>query len=718
MLTNDQIAHIKAVSGVGNNAAPSQAMTPEQAQAWITAKPEEAAPTMQINPAVPIPSALLSAAKMGLHTITHPQEDINQIKDAAKQGIEQAKSGYEHIQTAKNPLELIEGAAEQGAGTVNTAFSPIAPVMKPVGDATNAIADKISDIPAVQKFAMGKGGDIAERAATDVGNLDTIAMGVAGAKGAPTAGKAAIDTAKTAAKGVNDFASKVENPAPKAAPMTPEAKAMADHIDKQGKAYSAIEDEVRNTAAKYKTVNRVLNNAEVVRKTKPIEVLSSYAKGRALPTLIKGKLQVDAATQFLTKKVGDLSKIKDQLVKSSPTKTPVENFQGRVNSIIDAQKSWSQAKKNAMKVDAQKITNPWKDIYPDGIPNDELDNLKTEQTGESTTYNSKSPFSLDSHAVVGKAARQLVQGNAEHAPIDELNKVISSHYDAIKLLNSMRGYTPHGGALSRMVNNTLGEVGGLAAGMTIGHPFLGAMAGRAGAEAVTEVINNHFISNPLKRTLVNNMPGADPAVVQKALDYLDQANPKSQEAPAPQATPESNQTVSSPNDSTSNESVKPLNQNPEAGFIANPLKKANIVPDTTKIANTLDQHLKSAQETLNEYTPQMLAEHGGIPEFLKGIRQNISLALKTYGYPEGAEQVANLDLSKYHTFDAFKKDIEAMKPTPTPLKTLELKGGWKQVFDTAMADKDAAQVQKLLPYVPDYYKARFEKEIGNVLKKK
>lgn len=712
MLTNDQIAQVKAANATSAGAAtPSQGMTPEQAKAWIN----EPAPTPQSHIFENIGKW---AGPVG-GAVGQLMDNPGAVKEAFGQGVQQAEQGYQQVQNAKNPLELLEGAAAQGAGAFNAAFSPITPAMKPVGDATNTVADKISDIPAVQKFAMGKGGDIALRAATDVGNLDTIAMGVTAG---PKVGGAAADLGSATAKGVNDWAARVEQSKAQAKlPPTPEAK-MAAHIDQQGKAYSAIEDEVRNTAAKYPKVMTALNNAEVVRHTKPIEVLSSYAQGKALPTLIKGKLQVEAATQFLTKKVGDLSKIKDQLVKSSPTKTPVENFQGRVNAIIDA-KSWSQAKKIAMKADAQKITNPWKDIYPDGIPNGELDNLKTEETGESTSYNSKSPFSLDAHGAVGQAARQLVQGNAEHAPIDELNKVISSHYDAIKLLNSMRGYTPHGGALSKMLRGTGGEIAGLAAGMVVGHPFLGAMAGRAGAEAITEVINNHFISNPLKRTLVNNMNGADPGVVQKALDYLDEKASGSPQGESTNTAPPDTQTMpesnSSPNDSIQGESVKPINQNPEAGFIKNPLTKndAGITEDTGKIAGTIDQQLKASEEVFKEYTPEMLAKNGGLPSFLKTMQQNISLELKAEGFPAESAKVAGLDLNKYPTFDAFKKDLQGMRPSAAPKPGLEMKGGWKSNFDNALAGKDAARVQELLPYVPDYYKARFEKEIGDVLKK-
>lgn len=455
------------------------------------------------------------------------------IADAFEGGVDQMKEGYDQAAEAKNPLEKTEAGLQEAGGAVGAVGSIFAPVIAPVGKAINAAADKLSDTPLIKgaagnpvtnpdgstSYVPNKGAD---RVPQDLENTANIISLPLGGEAAP----AAAETVSSAAGKATDMAATMGAKAKEAlTPKEDPAAAAAEATAKQAKAHAAIEDEVRNTAAKYTTVGKALNQAEVTNKTDPIGVLSSYSKGQALPTLVKGKLQVDAPTAFLKEQIGTLSTIKSKLVSSTDAATPVEDFATRVKSVINNQ-GWSAAKKAAMQAEAQKLTDGLKTVYPDGIPNEELDKLKTEHTQESTSYNSKSPFSLDAHAVVGKAARQLVQSNADGAPIDELNKLIQSHYDAVKVLGAMRGKTPHGGALSRMMGNTIGEVGGLAGGLAVGHPFLGAMAGRAGAEAITEIINNHFISDPLKRSLVNNMKGADPAVVQKALDYLDTSGAK------------------------------------------------------------------------------------------------------------------------------------------------------------------------------------------------
>ncbi len=106
------------------------------------------------------------------------------ISNAFNAGIEKTKAGYNQSYNAKNPLELIEGGLKQGAGIVETAFSPLAPVGKVVADTViNPLANKISDIPAVQNFATSKAGEVTNRAVEDIADINTIAGALTGGKG-------------------------------------------------------------------------------------------------------------------------------------------------------------------------------------------------------------------------------------------------------------------------------------------------------------------------------------------------------------------------------------------------------------------------------------------------------------------------------------------------------------------------------------------------------
>lgn len=116
---------------------------------------------------------------------------IDRLKKSAGQGIDQIKAGAKEVSGNKagslNPLPVLEGALKVGAGAVNTAFSPVTaaiePVTKPtIGAAVNYAADKISNVPAVQKFADSKAGRVTSRVVENVDNLNTIASAIVGSK--------------------------------------------------------------------------------------------------------------------------------------------------------------------------------------------------------------------------------------------------------------------------------------------------------------------------------------------------------------------------------------------------------------------------------------------------------------------------------------------------------------------------------------------------------
>lgn len=139
----------------------------------------------------------LTNFRLGIKTKPEVKEQ-GSISKAFQSGVEQAKQGYEQAKNAKNPLELLEGGTKLAAGAVNTILSPTAPIMKPVEVGINAVANKISDNPEVQKLAGSKAGEIVSRITEDIANLNTIVGAVAGVK----AGAKAPEVAGKVVEGV------------------------------------------------------------------------------------------------------------------------------------------------------------------------------------------------------------------------------------------------------------------------------------------------------------------------------------------------------------------------------------------------------------------------------------------------------------------------------------------------------------------------------------
>ena len=90
----------------------------------------------------------------------------------------------------------LEKGAAVGAGAVQAAASPLAPLFSPLGKLIGYVSDKISNNPVVQKFAASPAGDATSRVAQDVSNLDTIAGAATGSEGSAPV-EDALNTATT-----------------------------------------------------------------------------------------------------------------------------------------------------------------------------------------------------------------------------------------------------------------------------------------------------------------------------------------------------------------------------------------------------------------------------------------------------------------------------------------------------------------------------------------
>jgi len=294
----------------------------------------------------------------------------------------------------------------------------------------------------------------------------------------------------------------------------------------QDEARKIIETTFRDIAGKYQVAGRKLSVMESKKGTKPIETISSY--GDSIPRMINdsmenGKINPAESIEFLRNKIANLSGIKSDVVKVSDEAIPFAEYQKRLNSMINKQ-SWSKAKKDAAKKQTTKLLDGIGQSYDNGvIPLTEIDTIKTEQTALSKSYNNpgKNPFEYDAHGILGKLSREIVEDTTKDAPTKELNKIIQSHYDAIELLEALRGKTPKGGVITKLATQMGGQTVGALAGLPTGDPLIGAIVGRVGADVAFDILGNNLISNPVKRMMIKNLQEADNVVIKNALKYID-----------------------------------------------------------------------------------------------------------------------------------------------------------------------------------------------------
>lgn len=174
MLTPEQITQIRAQAGVP--ATPSN--TPMGNVKPLSQRLGLSTPTAPVQ--------MDAATSLNKDTTQLAKNYGNEVGGAFNSSIDYAKSGYNEAAHAKNPWELIQGSTKLAAGGIGSLFSPLAPIGNHiVSPVVNAAADKISDIPAVQKFAMSPAGETTSSVVGTVGDVANIAGAVAGV-GNPT----------------------------------------------------------------------------------------------------------------------------------------------------------------------------------------------------------------------------------------------------------------------------------------------------------------------------------------------------------------------------------------------------------------------------------------------------------------------------------------------------------------------------------------------------
>ncbi len=621
-LTSSFKASIAATPQPGQAPA-GQPMNPDQFKTWVGSSGTPAS-----TPSYPqqVASSIGSTFQEGAQNVTQDVQNIP--KNAATASVNPQKPGLpETILATAQGAGHVAGDVASTAGKLLGSLPGFQQLAQGFGTAGKAISDQLMKIPEYSQ-AFDHLNTVLEQnpeLAKSLGDVINTASLYEGGKAEPTITGAVSDAANTVKTAVKEGA-----PAAEAAPKNAVQVARDTAATNATKAHDMIDKEVRNVAEKYGDVGKALNNAEVTKGTEPIKVLASYPEGKALPSMSKGgKMNSLPAINYLRTQVSALGKIKGDLVDTAKQNISVKDFQKTIEDKIDASNG-SQVAKDSQKADIAKEMERLSKSYPDGIPTKEMDKIKTEQANESSSYKTTgfpSRFAPDTHSTIADTARKLVEKQGGEAPINELNKWIQSHHDAIKVLEKMHGKTPHGGMFSRHVGGIAGEVAGLAGGMALGHPFLGAMAGRGASEVVNNILSSHFISNPLKRSIIDTMKSESPEVIQKAKDFLNQEAGASSGSPI--ETPESPSLPTSVPETTAKATELPPEAPPRESTLS--FLKNNIGNDkrgfmgaqklSTSQKSAIKAEITRTQKELNEATRVKSPHATSIKARLDGYRK-------------------------------------------------------------------------------------------------
>lgn len=358
-----------------------------------------------------------------------------QVRDAFMGGVEQAKAGFQQANSATNPLGLIAGGTKALAGGINAAFSPLAPVMAPLGKVQSAISDKMQ-IPLTEEQKNSPAGQAGSKIADFVTDATTVGSAALGLKGA-----------KPVASTVKETVAK---------PLGTEAPAIVSkrvgELTKLEDSYSAI----RKSTAKA--------------KEKGIDSKSLLAQTDLLHNAVDdtGTIRTQNAIHELNTFIKPHENVISANLAKEGVNIPFESVKQALTTAIDKSGLEGAALESAYtKLDSELAGLSRR---ADG-GNISLAKIQDAKINKYSTIDYMNAGAKIADKAIARTYKTLVEDHTKSVDVKALNNELAGHYSILSLLEKLDGKKVEGGRLGKYFARTVGSI--------VGSHFgpLGAIAG-------------------------------------------------------------------------------------------------------------------------------------------------------------------------------------------------------------------------------------------------
>lgn len=233
-----------------------------------------------------------------------------------------------------------------------------------------------------------------------------------------------------------------------------------------------------------------------------------------------GKINSQAVIEKISKQAEPLEDVLDDILRAKDTTLPTSS-RISLDKLADSAKKRISTESNIaggyieqQYADIDKLISSLKKAYGDTVGLSTLNKIKRGQWQQSKVFDMTRPnYAKDSHYALGKEAKEMIENAVAETDIKKLNQYLGDHFDAINNLQKIDGNAIKGGRLGNYFGRTIGAVVGAKGGP------LGSLAGAAGGDYVSKVMQNNYIANPIKRMLLKKVTPDNPAfkAAQKAL---------------------------------------------------------------------------------------------------------------------------------------------------------------------------------------------------------
>jgi hypothetical protein len=448
--------------------------------------------------------------RMGIKKPQPAAEEPSQIAQAASEGLSKMSSGVSDIATG-NPLKAIQGVFKVGAGAINTATSPLAPITNPIGNAINtAVVEPLSNTAPIRALANNTEQDGAlDQTLSTLGDMGNVAGTVVSAPQVLKGVKATANGAAKVAPVIKNATQSVRSSATNMA--TGQVKTKLDEIFTST---TATREAIKESKSRgYDTTTFISQDSRFHPVVENNRVFSGEAitaiqtEAAPLAQIVRSVIEKEGVrvTPDLLYKEG-LS----QLAKYKNNGAVYDNYLAKLKKEVDYYRTnFTDANGtiDLAKYDDFKIAK-WNQTYgvdADGAASKLVD------------------------VELGRALRSLVSKNVKSADANALNKELGRYYDAADALQLLDGQIVKGGRLGGYFARTIGATIGGASGGSFG-AALGALT----ADQIANLMRANYFGNPAIKALVGKVKKDRPAIFSEAEAMLQKS---------PQALPSPGQSI-------------------------------------------------------------------------------------------------------------------------------------------------------------------------------
>lgn len=235
-------------------------------------------------------------------------------------------------------------------------------------------------------------------------------------------------------------------------------------------------------------------------------------KINSVPTIDKIKTQAQAYDNILD----EILKTKDETLGTS--QIHLDDIANQLKKKLATPQNEASGYMNTQLKAVDNLFNDLKSQFGDTVNLEQLNQIKQAQWAQSAVFDATRPnYQNDIHYNLGSVVKKAIEDHVSETDIRGLNNYIGDHYNAIKNLQKVDGKTIKGGRLGNYAARIVGSVAGAT------HGVVGSVAGAQIGDAVSTILQNNYLSNPIKKILLARIietEGSNPQIIAEAQNAL------------------------------------------------------------------------------------------------------------------------------------------------------------------------------------------------------